>query len=91
MGMLAAWLAPAWADKDKTYNPQINRADFVGVIDNPYSPLAPSTTLTYEVQTGIVMLADPQPNASYRQEFLAGVAEDMAAVLRCTTDQQGYD
>ena len=28
------------------------------------------------------MLADPQPGVSYRQEFLAGVAEDMAKVLR---------
>jgi hypothetical protein len=33
-------------------------------------------------QPGIVMLADPRPGDSYRQEFLAGVAEDMARVLR---------
>jgi hypothetical protein len=170
MGMLAVWLAPAWADKDKTYNPQIDPANFVRGIDNPHFPLTPRTTFTYEAQTadglerdvvsvthhtkkilgvtctvvtdkstldgvleedtldwyaqdkdgnvwyfgefttayeyddegnligtsnagsweagvdgaqpGIVMLADPQPGASYRQEFLAGVAEDMGAVLR---------
>jgi len=168
--MLAVWLAPAWADADKTYNPVIDPANFVGVIDNPYSPLTPGTTFTYEAETadgqerdvvfvthdtkvilgvtctvvtdrstldgvleedtidwyaqdkdgnvwyfgefttayeyddegnligtshegsweagvggakpGIVMLADPQPGESYRQEFLEGVAEDMAKVLR---------
>jgi hypothetical protein len=37
-------------------------------------------------QPGIVMLADPQPGVSYRQEFLAGVAEDMAKVLRLNAD-----
>ena len=31
---------------------------------------------------GIVMLADPLPGISYRQEFYEGVAEDMAKVLR---------
>ena len=31
---------------------------------------------------GIVMLADPRPGESYRQEYQAGVAEDMASVLR---------
>jgi hypothetical protein len=30
---------------------------------------------------GIVMLADPQPGAAYRQEFLAGEAEDLGEVL----------
>ena len=33
-------------------------------------------------EPGIVMLADPMPGDSYRQEFLEGVAEDMAKVLR---------
>jgi hypothetical protein len=32
-------------------------------------------------QPGIAMTADPQVGQSYRQEFLAGVAEDAAAVL----------
>ncbi|OHB66485.1 MAG: hypothetical protein A2Y77_03135 [Planctomycetes bacterium RBG_13_62_9] len=163
--MLAVCLAPAWADADKTYNPVIDPANFVSVIDNPYFPLTPGTTFTYEAETadglerdvvsvthdtkvilgvtciavtdqstldgvieedtvdwyaqdidgnvwyfgedtkqyengevvgtvgsweagmngaqpGIVMQADPQPGASYRQEFLAGVAEDMGKVLR---------
>ena len=31
---------------------------------------------------GILMLANPKPGVSYRQEFAAGVAEDMAQVLR---------
>jgi hypothetical protein len=31
---------------------------------------------------GIIMLANPQPGVSYRQEFSQGVAEDMAKVLR---------
>ena len=33
-------------------------------------------------QPGIVMPADPQPGDAYRQELLAGEAEDMAEVLR---------
>ena len=33
-------------------------------------------------QPGIIMLADPKPGESYRQEFFAGEAEDMAKVLR---------
>ncbi len=167
VGVIVACLSPAWADKDKTYNPVIKPADFVREIDNPYSPLVPGTTFVYEghtpdgldrdvvsvthdtkeilgvtctvvrdtesvggvlqedtldwyaqdkegnvwyfgefatqygadgvtvighegsweagvdgAQPGIVMLADPQPSDSYRQEFLAGVAEDMAKVMR---------
>jgi hypothetical protein len=165
LGILGVCLAPAWADKDKTYHPQIDPADFVSGIDNPYFPLTPGTTFTYRAETadgvetdvvtvthstkvilgvtctvvtdqstldgvieedtidwyaqdkdgnvwyfgedttqfengepvghvgsweagvngaepGIVMLADPRPGASYRQEFLAGVAEDMAKVER---------
>ncbi len=167
LGVLGACLGPAWADKDKTCNPVIDPANFVGIINNPYFSLVPGTTFIYEGQTpdeldrdvvsvthdtkeivgvtctvvrdtetvggvlqedtvdwyaqdkegnvwyfgefatqyaadgttvighegsweagvngakpGIVMLADPQPGESYRQEFLAGVAEDMAKVLR---------
>jgi hypothetical protein len=165
VAVLGVSLAPVWADKDKTYNPQIDPADFVSVIDNPYFPLTPGTTFTYEAETedgretdvvtvthdtkeilgvtctvvrdtatlddvieedtfdwyaqdkegnvwyfgefttqfengvpvghegsweagvdgaqpGIVMPADPQSGDSYRQEFLAGAAEDMAKVLR---------
>jgi hypothetical protein len=165
VAVLGVSLAPVWADKDKTYNPQIDPADFVSVIDNPYFPLTPGTTFTYEAETedgretdvvtvthdtkeilgvtctvvrdtatlddvieedtfdwyaqdkegnvwyfgefttqfengvpvghegsweagvdgaqpGIIMPADPQSGDSYRQEFLAGVAEDMAKVLR---------
>jgi hypothetical protein len=166
LGMLGARLVPAWADKDKTYDPVIDPANFSTVINNPYFPLTPGTTFTYEAETadgvetdvvtvtqdtkvvaigvtcvvvtdqstldgelqedtfdwyaqdtegnvwyfgedtkqyangevvgtvgsweagvngaepGIVMLADPQPGESYRQEFLAGVAEDMAKVER---------
>ena len=37
-------------------------------------------------QPGIVMPADPQPGDAYRQEFLAGEAEDMAEVLRIEPD-----
>jgi hypothetical protein len=33
-------------------------------------------------QPGVVMLAQPEVGVSYQQEFLAGVAEDMAKVLR---------
>jgi hypothetical protein len=165
IAMLGVWRSPAWADKDKTYQPVINPADFVGGINNPFFPLTPGTTFTYEAETpdglerdvisvthdtkvilgvtctvvtdrstlegviqedtidwfaqdkegnvwyfgedttefengvpvskagsweagvdgaqpGIIMLADPQPGVSYRQEFLEGVAEDMAKVLR---------
>lgn len=42
----------------------------------------PSTSWTDGANPGILMLADPQPGDSYRQEFLEGFAEDEAAVLR---------
>ena len=32
-------------------------------------------------QPGIIMLADPQPDDQYRQEYLAGEAEDLAKVI----------
>jgi hypothetical protein len=167
VGIFGTWLAPTWADKDKTYNPIIDPANFVSGINNPFFSLVPGTTFIYEAETeegldrdmvsvthdtkeilgvtctvvrdretldgvlqedtidwyaqdedgnvwyfgeyttqyaedgvtvtghvgsweagvdgaqpGIVMLADPEPGVSYRQEFLAGVAEDMAKVLR---------
>lgn len=157
-------LSPILA-KEKPYNPAIDPANFVQVIDNPYMPLTPGTTFVYEADTpdgietdvvtvthdtkdildvtctvvtdtayldgeiiedtvdwyaqdkdgnvwyfgedttqfengqvvghtgsweagvdgalpGIVMTANPRPGVSYRQEFLEGVAEDMAKVLR---------
>jgi len=36
--------------KDKTYDPVIDPADFVDVIDNPYLPLVPGTTFTYQAE-----------------------------------------
>ena len=33
-------------------------------------------------EAGLIMLADPRPGLSYRQEFAAGVAEDLAKVER---------
>jgi hypothetical protein len=39
---------------------------------------------------GIVMLADPMPGNSYRQEFLEGVAEDLAKVLRLNANHSDY-
>jgi len=176
VGMLGVWLGPARADKPEPYNPVIDPANFVGVINNQYMPLAPGTTFIYEAETedglerdvvsvtdetkvilgvtttvvqdtatvfdevtpegrveedtedwfaqdvegnvwyfgefttsfeydeqgnligtsnagsweagvngakpGIVMLANPRPGESYRQEFAEGVAEDMARVFR---------
>jgi len=35
-----------------------------------------------DAEPGVIMLADPRPGVSYRQEFYAGEAEDMARVLR---------
>jgi hypothetical protein len=51
VGMLGVWLGPAQADKPEPYNPVIDPADFVGAIDNPYLPLVPGTTFTYEAET----------------------------------------
>jgi hypothetical protein len=150
--------------KPETYSQAINPADFQVVINNPWCPLVPGRTFTYEdedgdelnvvevtydteeilgvtcvvvldtawvdgvleemtydwyaqdksgnvwyfgedtkvydengdvistegswkagvdgAKPGIVMLADPQPGESYRQEYLEGEAEDMAKVLR---------
>lgn len=39
---------------------------------------------------GIAMLAHPEPGNSYRQEFLEGVAEDMAKVLRLNATVSEY-
>jgi hypothetical protein len=38
---------PAPFVQGKPYHPQFNTADFVDVIDNPYLPLTPGTTLVY--------------------------------------------
>jgi hypothetical protein len=38
---------PAPFVKGESYHPRFNPADFVGVIDNPYFPLTPGTTLVY--------------------------------------------
>lgn len=51
MGVLGACLGPALADPPEPYNPVINPADFVGVIDNQYMPLTPGTTFIYEAET----------------------------------------
>ena len=152
------------SDDDSAYNPDIDPADFVAGIDNPFMPLVPGTTRTYETESdegletvvvtvtdetkvimgvtcvvvrdtaslegsviedtydwfaqdvdgnvwyfgedtaeyangeivstegsweagvggalpGIVMESDPQVGDIYRQEYLAGEAEDMAEVL----------
>jgi hypothetical protein len=50
-GMLGAWLGPALADKPEPYNPTIDPANFVGVINNQYLPLTPGRTFTYEAET----------------------------------------
>ena len=39
---------PAAVVEGEPYRPRIDPADFVAVIDNPYLPLRPGTTLTYE-------------------------------------------
>lgn len=38
-------------DDDSAYNPDIDPADFVAGIDNPFMPLVPGTTRTYETET----------------------------------------
>ena len=38
-------------DDDDTYNPDIDPANFVAFIDNPFLPLIPGTTRTYEADT----------------------------------------
>jgi hypothetical protein len=37
--------------EDEVYSPEINPANFAAVIDNPFFPLTPGTTLIYEGQT----------------------------------------
>ena len=51
LGALGVWLGPALADPPEPYNPVIDPANFVGVIDNPYLPLTPGTTFVYEAET----------------------------------------
>lgn len=51
IGVLGACLGPALADPPEPYNPVIDPADFVGVIDNQYMPLTPGTTFIYEAET----------------------------------------
>jgi hypothetical protein len=50
-GILGVWLGPALADPPEPYNPTIDPANFVGVIDNQYLPLIPGTTFVYEAET----------------------------------------
>jgi hypothetical protein len=39
------------APPQKEYDPDIDPADFVGYVDNPYFPLTPGTTFTYNGET----------------------------------------
>jgi hypothetical protein len=50
LAMLSLALCPA-ATAKVDYHPDIDPADFVGVIDNPYFPLTPGTTYFYEGET----------------------------------------
>jgi len=43
-------VTPAWAAKEE-YNPQIDPADFVSIVDHPYFPLTPRTVFVYEAET----------------------------------------
>lgn len=45
---LPAQAQPVFPPPVDPYDPHIDPADFVAVIDNPYMPLAPGTTYTYE-------------------------------------------
>jgi hypothetical protein len=45
---LPAQAQPVFPPPIDPYDPHIDPADFVAVIDNPYLPLAPGTTFTYE-------------------------------------------
>jgi hypothetical protein len=83
-GIFGACLGPAWADKDKTYQPVIDPANFVSGIDNPYFPLAPGTTFTYEAKT-----------ADGLERDVVSVTHDTKVILdvTCTvvTDQSTVD
>lgn len=50
IALAGALSEPAYG-KNKAYNPIIDPDDFVDVIDNPYLPLVPGTTFTYEAET----------------------------------------
>jgi len=55
--------------------------------DDDWNPIGKSTEGSWkagvdDAEPGILMLADPQPGDSYRQEYYEGEAEDMAKVLR---------
>ncbi len=55
--------------------------------DDGWNPIGTSSAGSWTAgvdgaEPGIIMLADPVPGISYRQEFYEGVAEDMAKVLR---------
>jgi len=51
IGVFGGLSAVAWAVKPEPYNPVIDPANFVGVIDNPYMPLTPGTAFVYEAET----------------------------------------
>jgi hypothetical protein len=55
------------------------------LFDDNWNPIGTSTEGSWEAgvndaAAGIIMPADPKPGLAYRQEFAAGVAEDMAKV-----------
>lgn len=55
--------------------------------DDDWNPLGTTSEGSWEAgvdgaEPGVVMLADPRPGDSYRQEYYEGVAEDMGKVLK---------
>jgi hypothetical protein len=65
---------PAASVEGEPYRPQIEPADFVAVVDNPYHPLEPGTTRVYEGRSD-----------GEREETVVTVTHRTKEVMRVTT------
>jgi hypothetical protein len=62
---------------------ELEAADFVDEIDNPYWPMAVGSRWVYREtdQAGIIIPGEPEVGQAYRQEYYEGEAEDNGEIL----------
>ena len=77
----ASTLAPVHG----TYSPSIDPANFVGTIDNPYWPLEPGTTYTYDGVRGTTPQTDVEV-VTYQTKVILGIT---STVVRDTVSERG--
>jgi hypothetical protein len=68
-----------------TYSPSIDRANFVKTIDNPYWPLEPGTTFTYDGVRGTTPQTEVEV-VTHQTKLILGIA---STVVRDTVSEHG--